>query len=427
LKLLVIGGGGREHALVWKFRQSPAVEKVYCAPGNGGIENDAQCLALDLKDVKGAADIATHVGADLTVVGPELPLVLGIADEFKHRGLRIVGPTANAAQLEGSKVFAKKFMERHRIPTASVYGVFDSAVDAYTELCAVDWPLVIKADGPCAGKGVLVTSSPDEATRFIDRIMDRREFGDAGKQVLLEEGLVGDELSYMILTDGNAFVSMVPTRDYKRALDGDEGANTGGMGAYSSDGILSPELDTTIIETVVRPTLSGLAADGIPYCGFLYFGLILTPDGPKVLEFNCRLGDPETEAMVLRADFDLVTACQCALEGKLDTVTPKWSPGASVCVVMASEGYPGPPKTGLRIEGVEKLSASSDVVLFHAGTRREQNDYYTSGGRVLAFSCAGESLKTARERLYRALDSVRFPGMHYRSDIGTERKGVAAS
>lgn len=424
MKILVVGSGGREHALVWKFRQSPAVEKVYCAPGNGGIENDAQCLPLDLKDVRTAADIATHLGADLTVVGPELPLVSGIADEFTRRGLRILGPNEKAAQLEGSKIFAKTFMERHRIPTASVYGIFDSAVDVYTELCAVDWPLVIKADGLCAGKGVLVTASPDEATAFIDRIMDRREFGDAGKHVLLEEGLTGEELSYMILTDGKDFVAMAPTRDYKKAFDGNEGPNTGGMGAYSSDGILSLDLETRIIETVVRPTLNGLAADGLPYCGFLYFGLMLTSDGPKVLEFNCRLGDPETEAVVLRADFDFAAACLNAVEGKLGQVVPKWFPSASVCVVMASRGYPTNPRTGLPIQGLEELPGSNEVVVFHAGTRREGTVYYTSSGRVLMLCAAGPEVKTARQHVYDALGIVSFDGVHFRGDVGAETKGV---
>jgi phosphoribosylamine---glycine ligase len=427
LKILVIGGGGREHALVWKFRQSPAVEKVYCAPGNAGIEHDAECIPLDLKDVQAAADIAANLGVDLTVVGPESPLVAGLADEFARRGLRILAPTQRAAQLEGSKVFAKKFMGRHGIPTASVYGIFDSAVDVYTELCAVDWPLVIKADGLCAGKGVLVTASPDDATTFIDRVMQRREFGDAGRHVLLEEGLTGDELSYMILTDGNHFVPMAPTRDYKRVFDGNEGPNTGGMGAYSSDDILSTELEARIIETVVRPTLNGLAADGIPYCGFLYFGLMLTSEGPKVLEFNCRLGDPETEAIALRADFDFAEACSNAVEGRIDKVIPKWSPSAAVCVVMASEGYPGNPKTGVRIEGIGELPASREVVLFHAGTRREGNNYYTSGGRVLILGAAGQLVKDARARIYEIISTIRFAGAHYRNDIGVEGKGVAAS
>jgi phosphoribosylamine---glycine ligase len=426
LKILVIGGGGREHALVWKLRQEPSTYIVYCTGGNGGIERDAECFPLQVKDARAAADLAARLGADLTVVGPELPLVSGIADEFAARGLKILGPVRAAAQLEGSKVFAKKFMERHGIPTASAYGIFDSALDAYTELCAVDWPLVIKADGLCAGKGVLVTSSPDEATAFIDRVMERREFGEAGRHVILEEGLAGEELSYIILTDGKDFIPMAPTRDYKRAFDGGGGPNTGGMGAYSSDDILPKPLESEIVDTIVQPTLSGLRADDIPYCGFLYFGLMLTPDGPKVLEYNCRLGDPETEAIVLRADFDFAQACMDAVQGNLKKVTPKWSPNPSVCVVMASEGYPGSPKTGVQISGLEQGDMPAGTVVFHAGTKRVGSEYYTSGGRVLMVSASGETLAEARQRAYAVVDSISFEGAHYRTDIAAEEKRVAA-
>ncbi|MGH9707859.1 MAG: phosphoribosylamine--glycine ligase, partial [Candidatus Acidiferrales bacterium] len=315
MNILVIGSGGREHAIVWKLRQSPSAGKIWCAPGNGGIASEAECLALDVSDVKAAADLASRLGADLTIVGPELPLVRGIADEFRRRGLALLGPSQQGAQLEGSKVFAKKFMERHAIPAPALYGAFDFPVDAYAALCSVDWPLVVKADGLCAGKGVLVTSSPDAATAFIGRLMESDEFGAAGKQVLLEEGLSGPELSYIILTDGRDFISLAPSRDHKRAFDGDAGPNTGGMGAYSADELLPAELEKVILETIVRPTLAGLAKDGIEYRGFLYFGMMLTPDGPKVLEFNCRLGDPETQAILLRADFDLAEACAAAARG----------------------------------------------------------------------------------------------------------------
>lgn len=427
MKVLVIGSGGREHALAWKLRQSPVVDKVYCAPGNGGIESDAECIALDLKNVKAAADIAANIGADLTVVGPEVPLVAGIADEFAARGLKILGPARAAAQLEGSKVFAKKFMERHGIPTASTYGIFDSALDVYAELCAVDWPLVIKADGLCAGKGVLVTSSPDEATAFVDRVMDKREFGDAGRHVVLEEGLSGEELSYIVLTDGKEFIPMAPTRDYKRAFDSDAGPNTGGMGAYSSGDILPKDLENRIIESVVRPTLRGLAADSIPYCGFLYFGLMITPDGPKVLEFNCRLGDPETEVIVLRVEFDLTQACMDAATGNLRRVVPKWSSKPAVCVVMASEGYPGSPRTNLPISGLDSARAAQDTIVFHAGTKRVSNKYYTSGGRVLMVSASGDTLGAARDSAYRVAKLIAFDGAQYRTDVASGQKAVPAS
>jgi phosphoribosylamine--glycine ligase len=370
---------------------------------------------------KAAADLAVKLSVDLTIVGPEMPLVLGIADEFERRGLVLLGPTRNAAQLEGSKVFAKIFMERHGIPTAAVYGIYDSPVDAYTALCSVDWPLVIKADGLCAGKGVLVTSSPDEATAFIDRVMEKKEFGDAGKHVLLEEGLIGEELSYIVLTDGDNFIPMVPTRDHKRVFDNDEGPNTGGMGAYSTDEILPSDLEKKIIKTIVRPTLAGLKADAVPYRGFLYFGLMLTQNGPKLLEYNCRLGDPETEAIMLRVDFDLAQACEEAARGHLGSFKAKWHPGASACVIMASENYPGSPVTGKVIQGLRRAEEAAGVVVFHAGTRRNGDAYYTSGGRILGVCSRGDDLVTACMNCYEALNRIHIEGAHYRRDIGSKK------
>jgi len=418
MKILVLGGGGREHALIWKLRQSPAVEKIWSAPGNGGIANDAECVGLDLSDVKATADLAAKVGADLTIVGPELPLVLGVADEFARRGLLLFGPVQKAAQLEGSKIFAKEFIARHGIPSATIYGKYDSAIDAYTALCSVDWPLVIKADGLCAGKGVLVTSSPDEATAFIESAMEKREFGDAGKRVLLEEGLAGEELSYIVLTDGKDFVPLAPTRDHKRALDGDQGPNTGGMGAYSTDDMLPPELEKKIQDAIVRPTLAGLEKDAIPYKGFLYFGLMLTPEGPKVLEYNCRLGDPETQAILLRADFDLAEACLGAARGSLERFQTKWKPGASVCVVVASEGYPASPKAGRFISGLKEAASVPGAVIFHAGTRQEGGKYYTSGGRVLGVGAIGRNLSDSCSIVYDSVSRIGIDGAHYRKDIG---------
>jgi len=421
MKILVIGGGGREHAIVWKLRQSAAAEKIWCAPGNGGISRDAECVPLDLNDVKAAADFAAKLGADLTIVGPELPLVRGIADEFAKRGLALLGPSQKAAQLEGSKVFAKQFMERHGIPTASVYGIFDSPIDAYTSLCSVDWPLVIKADGLCAGKGVLVTSSPDEANAFIDRLMEKSELGEAGKKVLLEEGLVGQELSYIILTDGENFVSLAPSRDHKRAFDNDQGPNTGGMGAYSTPAILTHELEQKIIETIVRPTLAGLQKDDMAYRGFLYFGLMLTPGGPKVLEYNCRLGDPETQAILLRADFDLAQVCADTVREKLGQIQAKSTGGASVCIVIASEGYPDDPKTGRTIGGLDDAAQVPGAVVFHAGSRYEGDNYYTSGGRVLGVGAMGPDLAAACRTAYDAASKIKIDGSFYRKDIGSPR------
>ena len=428
MKLLVIGSGGREHALVWKLKQSRLVDKIWCAPGNGGISRDAECIPLDVGDVKAAADLAEKIQADLTVVGPELPLVLGIVDEFMKRGLKILGPTQKAAQLEGSKVFAKKFLERHKIPSASLYGVFNSPVDAYAELCSVDWPLVVKADGLCAGKGVLVTSSPDEATAFIDRVMERREFGEAGRQILLEEGLAGEEVSYIILTDGKDFIPMAPTRDYKRAFDNDQGPNTGGMGAYSSPDILPAEVEQKIIESVVQPTLAGLRSDGISYNGFLYFGLMLTSEGPKVLEFNCRLGDPETEVIVLRAEFDVAEACLAAAESRVQDIEAKWSSLFAMCVVIASEGYPDKPLIGRKIQDLHAGSQVPGVVVFHAGSRMDGPYYYTSSGRVLIVAGLGADTAGVRRSIYDIVSCISIEGAYYRRDIGSgSAVGIASS
>jgi phosphoribosylamine---glycine ligase len=428
MKILVLGSGGREHALIWKLRQSPSVEKIWCAPGNGGISNDAECLPLDLTDVKATAELAAKLGADLTIVGPELPLVLGVADEFAKRGLLLLGPTQKAAQLEGSKIFAKQFMERHKLPTAAIYGIHDSVAQAQEALRAVRWPLVIKADGLCAGKGVLVTSSSEEAAEFLDRAIKRREFGDGGKKIFLEEALTGEELSYIVLTDGKNFIPMAPTRDHKRAFDGDQGPNTGGMGAYSTNEIMSKELEAKIVETIVRPTLAGLEEDETPYKGFLYFGLMITAEGPKILEYNCRLGDPETQSILLRADFDFAQACMEAAQGELHVSQAKWLPRASVCVVVAAEGYPAHPVLGARIEGLEQAGSVSGAKLFHAGTKRDGQDYYSSGGRILGVGAAGDSLAEANRIAYDAASRLKIPGAHYRRDIGTsssKRRAVA--
>jgi phosphoribosylamine---glycine ligase len=419
MKILIIGGGGREHAIAWQLRQSPRVEKIWCAPGNGGISRDAECLPLNVGDVKACADLAVKLGADLTIVGPELPLVQGITDEFVQQGLTILGPPKIAAQLEGSKIFAKEFMKRNGIPTASVYGVCETVDDACAKLESVSWPAVVKADGLCAGKGVLVTSSKSEAKEFIERVMISHEFGEAGKRVLLEEGLAGNELSYIVLTDGSNFISLAPTRDHKRAFDNDDGPNTGGMGTYSTDEMLTRELEEEILAKIVRPTLAGLSKENLRYRGFIFFGLMLTKDGPKVLEYNCRLGDPETQAILLRADFDFAAACMDAATGKLDASQAKWKKGASVCVVMASEGYPSNPILGRPINGLNEAEKVPHAAVFHAGTRREGSNYYTSGGRILGVAGVGESLQAATQPAYDAVSRIKIPGAHYRKDIGT--------
>lgn len=422
----MIGGGAREHALIWKLRQSSRVEGLWCLPGNGGIAEIAECIEGKAGDVQTVAETAARLKTDLTIVGPEQPLVLGVADEFQKRGLPLLGPSRAAAQLEGSKVFAKEFMGRHGIPTAHPYGVFDNAVDAYTSLCEVDWPVVIKADGLCAGKGVLVTSSPDEATAFIERLMEKGEFGDAGKRVIIEEGLSGRELSYIVLADGERFVPLAPSRDYKRAFDGDAGPNTGGMGAISTSNLLPTDDEAKIQARIVRPTLLGISRDVGKYLGFLYFGLMITSDGPKVLEFNCRLGDPETEALVMRMDFDLAAAMRAAIEGKLGDFRAKWSPTASACVVLAAGGYPTKPQQGKKITGIDELKQDSGLAVFHGGTQRKEHEYYTNSGRVLTVAASGTSLAEARKRAYAAAQQISFEGMHYRKDIGMEAGNAAA-
>ncbi len=425
MKILVIGSGGREHALVWKLRQSPRVEKIWCAPGNGGISQDAECHAVDVQDVAALAALAARLKPDLTVVGPEAPLVLGVTDEFARRGWAIIGPSKQAAQLEGSKVFAKEFLARQGIPTAGLYGVYDSPGDAYGALCAVDWPVVVKADGLCAGKGVMVAPNPDEATAFIERLMEKREFGEAGARVILEEALTGEELSFIVLADGESILPLAPARDHKRVFDGDQGPNTGGMGAYSTPSLLKPELGRRIFETIVRPAVQGMAKEGRPYSGFLYFGLMLTDDGPKVLEFNCRMGDPEAQALVPRMDFDLADAFEKLVAGNLGSLKASWKTESSVCVVMASKGYPGAYETGKRIEGLEALYSKTGVAVFHAATRLEGNNYYTSGGRVLGVTALGADLGAASTACYDVFRSIRFEGAHYRTDIGARELGQA--
>jgi phosphoribosylamine--glycine ligase len=418
MKILVIGGGGREHALVWKLKESAGVHGIWCAPGNGGIAGEAECVPADAGDVRSLVALAEKIAPDLTVVGPELPLVNGLVDAFEQRKWAVVGPTKQAAQLEGSKVFTKEFLERHKIPTAAMYGAYDSPGGAYGALCEVDWPVVIKADGLCAGKGVFVAPNPDAATDFIERVMEKNELGAGGKRVMFEEALEGDELSFILLTDGERYAQLVPTRDHKRVFDNNEGPNTGGMGAYSSDELLTEELGRVITSTIVEPTLGGLATDGIRYQGFLYVGLMLTKEGPKVLEFNCRLGDPETQAIAARMHFDLAEVLGDAAAGKLRPEKLKWKRGASACVVLASGGYPGKFENGKEIHGLEEAGRVPDVKVLHAGTRSSDNRIVTNGGRVLGVTATGDTLEAALEKAYQGAGKIRFDGMHYRRDIG---------
>jgi phosphoribosylamine--glycine ligase len=420
MKVLVIGGGGREHALVWKLKQSPRVEKIWCVPGNGGIEAEAECLPADPADVPQLVALAERISPDLTIVGPELPLVNGIGDAFRSRGWPVVAPSQQAAQLEGSKIFAKEFLRRHNIPTAQTYGVYGAARDAVAALSGLNSPVVIKADGLCAGKGVLVAQDAASAEDFIRRLLDQNELGPGGKRVLLEETLEGEELSFIVVTDGQRYAPLVPTRDHKGVFDGNRGPNTGGMGAYSTDELLLLTLRQKILDSIVEPTIRGLAAEGIHYQGFLYIGLMLTSAGPKVLEFNCRLGDPETQAIVARMDFDLAQVLAEVAAGTLEPTRLKWKPDASVCVVIASGGYPGKFETGKIIGGLTDAERVNGVKVFHAGTHREGNAIVTSGGRVLGVTASGATIDAALSLAYEAAATIRFEGMHYRKDIGAQ-------
>jgi phosphoribosylamine--glycine ligase len=418
MKVLLIGGGGREHALAWKLKQSPLVTKIWCAPGNAGIAAEAECVRVDVGDVEAIVALAEKIRPDLTVVGPEVPLVNGIADAFALRNWAIVGPTAQAAKLEGSKIFSKEFLQRHNIPTARLYGQFDSADKANAALENVKWPVVMKADGLCAGKGVFLAPDKEVAKKFISSVMEKQDLGAGGARILLEETLEGEELSFIILTDGERYAALVPTRDHKRVFDGNEGPNTGGMGAYSSDELLPSALREKIVAQIVEPTLRGLAADGIRYQGFLYIGVMLTKGGPKVLEFNCRLGDPETQAIVARMDFDLAEVLADLAAGRLDESKLKWKSGASACVVMTSGGYPGKFDVGKEITGLREADEVAGVKVLHAGTKRYGDKIVTSGGRVLGITAAGATLNAALGRVYEAAQQIHFVGAHYRKDIG---------
>jgi phosphoribosylamine--glycine ligase len=427
MKILVLGGGGREHALVWKLSESRCVEKIWCAPGNGGIASEAECVALDASDVGGIVTLAEKIHPDLTVVGPELPLVNGLTDAFRKRNWAVLGPSQQAAQLEGSKIFSKQFLVRHGIPTAKMYGTYDSPADLYKALESVSWPVVIKADGLCAGKGVFLASAFAEAKDFVERVMENNELGPGGRRILLEEVLEGEELSFIILTDGQRYAPLVPTRDHKRVFDGNQGPNTGGMGAYSTDELLPPQLRDTICSTILEPTLTGLAKDGICYQGFLYFGLMLTKSGPHVLEFNCRLGDPEAQAILARLDFDLADVLSDVAMGRLEPAKLGWKPGASACVVLTSGGYPGVVVNGRRIEGLTAAEQITGVKILHAGTKLAGETVVTNGGRVLGVVAAAATLGGALASAYQAALRIHFEGMHYRKDIGAYATHLGAA
>lgn len=417
MKILIIGSGGREHALTWKLRESLRMEEIYCAPGNAGIGQEAECLPVDVTSPAAILDLANSIGADLTVIGPEAPLVAGVVDEFARANRAVIGPSKAAARLEGSKIFAKEFMARHNIPTAR-FAVAESFEPAIRTLDGFSCPLVIKADGLAAGKGVVVASDRAQAENALDEFMRRRTLGDAGDRIVIEECLAGEEVSFIVLTDGRGMVELVPTQDHKRLLDDDRGPNTGGMGAYSDDSILGPGMRSEIIAKIVRPTLEGLRAEGAPYKGFLYCGLMLTSDGPQLLEYNVRLGDPEAQPILMRLRTDFVDLLLAARDGHLESVEAHWTPNPAVCVVAASRGYPGTPDVGLEISGYEAAESMGGVKVFHAGTRVQDHRLVTAGGRVLGVTAAGEDLRAAVQHAYAALNKIHFEGMQFRRDIG---------
>jgi len=416
MKLLVIGSGGREHALAWKLAQSPKVQKVFVAPGNGGTARENGLENVALSEVSDLVAFAKKEGISLTVVGPEAALAAGVVDAFREAGLRIFGPTRAAAQLESSKDFAKAFMVRHNIPTA-LHRTFQSADLAKAFVAKRGAPIVIKADGLAAGKGVVVAASVEEAQAAIDRMMTQKSLGEAGARVVVEEFLQGEEASFIVMCDGASALPLATSQDHKRLRDGDEGPNTGGMGAYSPAPIVTPKIHARVMREIIQPAIQGMAQDGVPYSGFLYAGLMIDRAGnPRALEFNCRLGDPETQPILLRLKSDLLGLVERALAGNLSQVEAEWDRRAALGVVIAAHGYPDDPRKGDPITGIP--APADDCRVFHAGTRAEGKTLVTSGGRVLCVTALGDSVKMARTRAYEAVERIRFDGMQYRKDIG---------
>ena len=421
----MLGSGGREHAIVWKLRQCHGVEKVFCAPGNGGIAREVPCYPASPTDSSRVAQLVSELQTDLIFVGPEAPLVTGLVDKLARQGHLAVGPTREAARLEGSKIFAKHFMQRHKIPTADFVACGDMAT-AMANIERWGGPVAIKADGLAAGKGVVVASDRAEAEQALDSILSGKLVGEAGKKIVLEQVLAGEEVSFLVLTDGKNALPLVPTQDHKRVFDDDRGPNTGGMGAYSDDRMVSAALHRRIMDEIVFPTIEGLRAEGMVYRGILYCGLMITSDGPKVIEYNVRFGDPETQALLVRLETNLAELASEVARGDLRAGPLEWTPGASACVVACSEGYPGDYPTGRAISGLEEATAAG-ARIFHAGTaaaRSAANDgrVVTSGGRVLGITAAGSDLASATRTVYEAASKIHFEGVHYRRDIA--RKGL---
>jgi len=422
MRVLVIGSGGREHALIWKLKQSLQVKQLFAAPGNAGIAEFAECVDISASEVRRLAEFAAKKGIDLTIVGPELPLTLGIVDEFEGRGLRIFGADQQAAILEGSKVFAKRLMKKYKIPTG-FFQTFYRPDDARRYIQDVGAPIVVKADGLASGKGAIVCQTVKEALDAVKRIMDDRAFGDAGEKIVVEEFLSGEEASFLAFTDGETVLPMASSQDHKAVFDDDKGPNTGGMGAYSPAPVVTQEVHRKIMDQIMIPTIRAMAAEGRPYRGVLYAGLMIKDGEPRVMEFNARFGDPEAQPLLMRMESDLFPILEAVVDRRLLEVEIRWRPEPAVCVVMVSGGYPGAHEKGMAISGLRAAARMKDVVIFHAGTAIAGGKLVTSGGRVLGVTALGSDTPDAIARAYRAVKKIRWDGVHYRTDIGRKALG----
>jgi phosphoribosylamine--glycine ligase len=417
MKIMVVGSGGREHALVWKLSSSPLIDKLYAAPGNAGMTDLAECIDIKVNDLGRLADFAQNQSIDLTVAGPELPLTLGIVDEFEKRNLKILGPTKLAAEIEGSKVFAKEFMKKYHIPTAS-FKIFDKPEEAADFVKSSELPLVIKADGLAAGKGAVVVEDEQSALATIQKMMVDKVFGDAGRRVVVEDFLEGEEITILAFTDGQTIIPMPSSQDHKRIFDDDRGPNTGGMGAYAPTTVIDDRMIKTISDEILEPTVAGLNKEGRLFKGILYAGLMMTERGPKVMEFNCRFGDPETQVILPLLKSDLAEIFLSIVDGELSLQDVEWNDLYAVCVVLASAGYPEKYEGDREIFGLSKARLMEDVLLFHAGTKRQRDRIYTNGGRVLGVTTTDKGMEIAIQKAYLAIDKIKFDGMQYRKDIG---------
>ena len=417
MRILVVGSGGREHAIIWKLKQSPKVDKIYCAPGNGGISDVAECVPISVMDIDKVVDFAKVNNLDMVVVAPDDPLAAGMVDALENAGIRAFGPRKNAAIIEASKIFSKDLMKKYNIPSA-LYESFDSAKLAKEYVKTAQYPLVVKADGLALGKGVLICQDVEQAVEAITSIMEDEKFGAAGNRIVVEEFMTGPEVSVLAFTDGKTIVPMVSSQDHKRAFDNDEGLNTGGMGTFSPSRVYSQELQNECMNKIFIPTMEAMNAEGRPFKGILFFGLMLTPQGPKVLEYNARFGDPETQVVLPRLENDLLEIFDAIIDEKLNTINIKWHENAAVCVVMASGGYPENYVKGYEINGLDNFRKTTDVIIFHAGTKKGNGIFYTNGGRVLGVTAIAENIDKAREKAYGAVSEISFKDAHFRRDIG---------